>query len=768
MSDIASLIIRVTTNGVDSATADLKGLAGVAVKAAGAIGGLTAAQAAFSALVASQRNFDKLNAGLITMTGSAENAAEAFKALQQFAATTPYDLNQAVEGFTKLVSLGLNPSQEALKSFGNTAAAMGKDLNQMIEAVADASTGEFERLKEFGIKASNQGANIAFTFRGITTTVKNNSQAIQGYLENIGNTDFAGAMENRMATLDGAISNLDDAWEAFKLSVAQSGFGDAVAEQTTTAANAIQELTDSIASKEMSTSINAWVDLFESSFGFIADWLNELNESFQDSARELSPFGEDVVSSIIIPFETLPAYVAAILKDIGAQFASVVEQTKTVAMGIAEALNPFGDSDWDIKYSKQLVDNVRALQQQQKVIYDTRDAQIGAYRDAIENSKKLRKSYDEEKKAKVDLSKYAVAPQKSTGPSASEQKAAEKAAAAAARLAEQQKKAAETFMDTVRRSSGDELAQIDETQKQKLDKLNEFQSLGAISAQQYEDTKTSIMLTADAARQEELDRRAKAKQEKEQKGDDFMAQIMGQNAVELELFDIQQKQKEDIAKQYRDQGVIDEQEYQASLVAIAGNYNKKRRDEYASMLGQTTEDLRNALGEGNKMYKAFAIANAIMNTYQGAVAAFQSAAAIPIVGWVAAPIAAAAAVAAGLANVAKIRSAREQGGQLAVGQASTIAERGKPEVIMPAGASRVRTAQQMRQMMGEDSVNKKGGDSVVIVNNTTGRVDSAQTERDDEGRLRVIINEFVTGQLADSNSDISKTMRATKGQPGYY
>ena len=34
---------------------------------------------------------------------------------------------------------------------------MGKDLSQMIEAVADATTGEFERLKEFGIKAGKEG-----------------------------------------------------------------------------------------------------------------------------------------------------------------------------------------------------------------------------------------------------------------------------------------------------------------------------------------------------------------------------------------------------------------------------------------------------------------------------------------------------------------------------------------------------------------------------------------------------------------------------------
>jgi hypothetical protein len=245
-----------------------------------------------------------------------------------------------------------------------------------------------------------------------------------------------------------------------------------------------------------------------------------------------------------------------------------------------------------------------------------------------------------------------------------------------------------------------------------------------------------------------------------------MAQIQGQNATELELFDIQQKQKEEVAKQYRDQGLIGEEEYQRSLVAIAGNYNKKRSTEYASMLGETTDNLRSALGEGNKMYKAFAIANAIMNTYQGAVAAFQSAAAIPIVGWVAAPIAAAAAVAAGLANVAKIRSAREQGGNLMPGQISTIAERGTPEVIMPAGASRVRTAAQMRQIMGENG-SSNNTPSVQIVNQTTGRIDSATTEKIDENRLRVIVRETVTSDLADSNSSISKTRRGTRGQPGH-
>lgn len=351
-----------------------------------------------------------------------------------------------------------------------------------------------------------------------------------------------------------------------------------------------------------------------------------------------------------------------------------------------------------------------------------------------------------------------------------EQRSAESKAAAEAKRAEnlrqQQEKQAQNFLDTLARQNSDELAAIDAQEQQKLAKLQEFQQTGAINAQQFEDAKTKIMLEADTARQEELDKRKEEQRKNDEKGDDFMAQILGQNAVELELFDIQQKQKEEVAKQYRDQGLIDEDEYQQALLAIAGNYNKKRRNEYASMLGQTTDDLKTALGEGNKAYKAFAIANAIMNTYQGAVAAFQSAAAIPLVGWIAAPVAAAAAVAAGLANVAKIRSAREQGGSLAAGGIAMVGERNKAELIMPAGASRVRTMEQVQQMMGGKQ-NNNGNGGVVIVNNTSAKIDSATTETDNEGRLRVIISETVSRALQDSNSDISKSRRATRGKSGF-
>jgi uncharacterized protein YukE len=172
--------------------------------------------------------FDRLNASLKTVTGSMQAAALASAGLRKFAAETPYELQDVTDAFIRLRSLGLDASERSLRSYGNTAAAMGKPIMQFIEAVADASTGEFERLKEFGIKASKQGDEIAFTFQGVTTKVKNNATDIVNYLRGIGETQFATGMADQMDTIDGKLSNLSDTLSNFVDFLGNLGIRDAL------------------------------------------------------------------------------------------------------------------------------------------------------------------------------------------------------------------------------------------------------------------------------------------------------------------------------------------------------------------------------------------------------------------------------------------------------------------------------------------------------------------------------------------------------------
>lgn len=443
---------------------------------------------------------------------------------------------------------------------------------------------------------------------------------------------------------------------------------------------------------------------------------------------------------------------------------AAAEAQKNLGRNVNSTTQRFQEQNEAIVKNQQIAilsdrERIRAQAELDKQAFAKREAvtkeQIAAYNAA-------RDTEAQQDIARIDATEKAKADR--------EAKSNEKRLAAQAKreetAAQRQKKAAEDFLAMVDRTTGDEISRITAAEEQKLAKLEEFNRAGTISQQQYENAKTQIMLTAEQARQEELDKKRKEQQEKQQKGDDFMAQIMGQNAAELELLDIQEQQKLAVADKYREQGLINEEQYQAALNAINEQYAMKRADATATAFGNMAANIGSALGEASGAYKAFAIVQATIATYTAAIEAYKSTAAIPVVGPFLAPVAAAAAVGAGMAQISAIRSAREQGGQLSAGQMSTIAERGKPEVIMPAGASRVRTAQQMKEIMGQNG-SSSGPSNVTIVNNTSSQIGNVSTEQDDEGRLRIIIEEQVAASLQNSNSKISKARKATRNAPGF-
>lgn len=778
MADVASLVVKVSEQGAKATSDRLDNLSKSAKVAGAAVAGLASivAATAYKAaqeLVDSQRQLDKMSASLKTLTGSTQGARQALSILQDFARDTPYGLEQAVEGFRKLVALGLTPSEEALRSYGNTAAAMGKDLNQMIEAVADASTFEFERLKEFGIKAKQNKDDVEFTFQGTTTVVKKSAADIEQYLLNIGNVNFAGAMADQANTLNGAIASASDSWSQLKMTLATSLDVGALAEPIRYIDDLIQELNAQVASGELAAEMRMWGDIasevgsaiemsFDAAFGFVGDAINGLNELWDFSSKSITDSGEQTATTIAESAADALDFIAEEFTAMERFFEDMVKGAQDAGRLVKAAFTPGESVDVAKNINFQLG---MALDTQRDVADLTRKS----FREQVEAQQNIvalkRAAYDIDKEAAKEegLSKFKVT---GTGGGSEDDSAGAKAAKKAADAFERQKKAAEDFYYQSIHLNDDVFQKIEANQEQQLTKLQEFYGNQLLSDQQYENAKTQIMLEADTARQEELAKREKERQEKNQKGEDFMAQIMGQNAAELELLEIQEQQKLDVADRYREQNLINEEQYQAAVNAINDQYALKRANATGNAFGRMADNIKSSLGEASTAYKAFAIAQATIATYTSAIEAYKSASAIPFVGWILGPIAAATAVAAGLANISKIRSAREQGGNLAAGQLSTIAERNKPEVIMPAGASRVRTAEQMRQIMGENG-NKSGGDSVTIVNNTTGRVDSAVTERDDEGRLRVIISETVSAALQDSNSAISKSRRATRNQPGY-
>ena len=155
--------------------------------------------------------FQRMEAVLSTSLGSNSAAKAAMQQIVDFASTTPFQVNELTDSFVKLSNSGFIPSMEQMRQMGDLASSVGKSFDQLAEAIMDAQSGEFERLKEFGIKASQQGDIVQFTFKGITTEVAKSDKAIQEYLLSLGNLEgVAGSMEAISKTTGGAISNLED------------------------------------------------------------------------------------------------------------------------------------------------------------------------------------------------------------------------------------------------------------------------------------------------------------------------------------------------------------------------------------------------------------------------------------------------------------------------------------------------------------------------------------------------------------------------------
>lgn len=163
-----------------------------------------------------QKKFQTFRAVLNTSLGSSVEAATSLDMIEKFASKTPFSIEQLVGSFIKLVNRGFKPTKEELTKMGDLASSTGKDFDMLVEAILDAETGEFERLKEFGIKAKVSGDQVTLAFKGVKTTIDNNAESLRAYILSLGNVEgVLGSMAAISETLAGKTSNLGDAWTMF-------------------------------------------------------------------------------------------------------------------------------------------------------------------------------------------------------------------------------------------------------------------------------------------------------------------------------------------------------------------------------------------------------------------------------------------------------------------------------------------------------------------------------------------------------------------------
>lgn len=210
----------------DKMGASAKSLESMLIKVGAAFGAFQVAKG----FIATAASFEKLEISLTTLQGSSSKAKESVAWIAEFTKKTPYELLEVSSAFQKLTAYGMDATKY-IGMLGDTASGMGKDLNMAVEMFADAATGEFERLKEFGVKAKTEGDIVTFAWsqngKDMTLSAQKTQSGISTALEQIFQR-FKGGMDAQSRSWDGLMSNLKDNWTMFEKAVMDAGVFDAL------------------------------------------------------------------------------------------------------------------------------------------------------------------------------------------------------------------------------------------------------------------------------------------------------------------------------------------------------------------------------------------------------------------------------------------------------------------------------------------------------------------------------------------------------------
>lgn len=232
--------------------------AALATIAAGAISGAIAKELkATEAAVAS----------FISTTGGVAAAREQFEMLQQAARDTiqPFEALKAVT--MDLRKNGIQATAEQLKTFSQIAYGTGQSLETVGRAFTATIQGRYKALNQLGIVAKDTGNTLALTYKGVTTEIEKNSEALGKYFEKIGREN-EGVLEYLQGGLTGALNHLENAWGDFYRALAESGLGDLIAEMVRTASGALDDLT-------------GWIN---SNRPYFQEFFSQIGQAFSDIA----------------------------------------------------------------------------------------------------------------------------------------------------------------------------------------------------------------------------------------------------------------------------------------------------------------------------------------------------------------------------------------------------------------------------------------------------------------------------------------------------
>ena len=241
--------------------------------------------ATLKAIINTTASFENLRTTLKFVTGSIESGNNAFQLLQNLSLKSKFSVEQLSDAFVALYSSGINPTEELLSTFINTASVFGNEidtLNDLTRLFAKGTQGGL------GLQSLNQLAgkgipvfDILEQKLGVTkdTLAKfaegagNSEKILKALQEGLSET-FAGANEARVNNLSTAISSLGREFlKAFETLSGGGGFN-----------RALIDLINSL--KELLSTLNPLIKALGKVFSFIADSLTGAFQFLNDTIKD--------------------------------------------------------------------------------------------------------------------------------------------------------------------------------------------------------------------------------------------------------------------------------------------------------------------------------------------------------------------------------------------------------------------------------------------------------------------------------------------------
>lgn len=246
-------------------------------------------------------------------------------------------------------------------------------------------------------------------------------------------------------------------------------------------------------------------------------------------------------------------------------------------------------------------------------------------------------------------------------------------------------------------------------------------------------------------------------QAEQQRYADAMARLQEAKELELEVKGGYMALEQQMAQDHADRLAQIEQAKNDMMMTQAA-------DAFGSMASNLQDYVTTFSGEHKAltaMMKASAIAQTIIQTYQGAQQAFTAMSAIPVVGPALGVAAAAAAVAGGMARVASIRAqgSRRQGGPVAADGMYRVNEGGAPEIFQNNLGQQYMMPNSRGEVISNKDASGSGGSGVVI--NIHNAPEGTRTDQSESPTGEQMIDIWI----ADFTSD-GRTASAVQGKFG--